>query len=145
MKKISLKLGSGNLGSGYNSVNVELKQDSITIWEGGTCSLKAAPELKSLLDEWILFYEAIVRLNTKDSRAITLSTEPIVRNVSIKDIRDLHDRLKEELNKWLSKSDFARVEKSLRTKLHANEEITVSIQSSQKEIWQLPWYLWDFF
>jgi hypothetical protein len=145
MKKISLKLGSGNLSTGYNSVNVELKQDSITIWEGGTCSLKAVPDLKLLLDEWILFYEAIVRLNKKDSRAITISQQPVVRNVSIKDLRDLHDRLKEELNKWLSKSDFARVEKSLRTKLDANEEITVSIQSSQKEIWQLPWYLWDFF
>jgi hypothetical protein len=146
MKKISIKLGNGDLGSGFNSVNIELKQDSITIWEGGTCSLKAAPELKSSLNEWVLLYEAIVRLNTEHKyRSLVFKQQPIIRNVSIQDIRNLHDRLKIELNKWLAESDFHRVEKSLRTKLHADEEITVSIQSSQKSIWQLPWYLWDFF
>lgn len=144
MKKIIIKLGNGDLDSSFNSVNIELKGDERTLWED-KCSLQAVPELKSSLNEWKLLYSEIVRLNRDDLHRGVIFAEQAITNVSIQDLRNLHDRLKIELNKWLSESDFSRIEKSLRTKLNANEEITVIIQASQRSIWQLPWYLWEFF
>lgn len=144
MKKIIIKLGNGDLDSGFNSVNIELKGGDRTVWED-KCSLLAVSELKFSLNEWKLLYSEIVRLNRDDLHRGVKFADRAITNVSIQDLRNLHDRLKIELNKWLAKSDFSRIEKSLRTKLSANEEIIVVIQASQRSIWQLPWYLWDFF
>ncbi len=144
MKKIIIKLGNGDLAAGFSSVNVELKATEQTIWED-KCSLQAAPNLKLSLNQWELLYKEIVRLNRDELHRGVKFADLAITNVSIQDLRNLHDRLKIELNKWLGESDFARIERSLRTKLGETEEITVVIQASQRSIWQLPWYLWDFF
>jgi hypothetical protein len=144
MKKIIIKLGNGDLDTGFSSVNVELKQADRTLWEN-TCSLKDAPDLKSSLNQWELLYREIVRLNRDDLTRGVIFAEQAITNVSIQDLRNLHDRLRKELNKWLTESDFYRVERTLRTKLNADEKITATIQASQQSIWKLPWYLWDFF
>ena len=144
MKKIIIKLGNGDLAAGFSSVNVELKATEQTIWED-KCSLQAAPNLKSSLNQWELLYKEIVRLNRDELHRGVKFADRAITNVSIQDLRNLHDRLKIELNKWLGESDFSRIEKSLRTKLSETENITVVIQASQRSIWQLPWYLWDFF
>lgn len=144
MKKIIIKLGNGDLAAGFSSVNVELKGTDRTIWED-KCSLQAAPDLKSSLNQWELLYKEIVRLNRDELHRGVKFADRAITNVSIQDLRNLHDRLKIDLNKWLDESDFARIEKSLRTKLNASEKITVVIQASQRSIWQLPWYLWNLF
>ena len=144
MQKIIIKLGNGDLGSGFGSVNIELQGDDLNPWQN-LCSLPAAPNLKSSLNQWKLLYREIVRLNRAKSYRSVIFAEQAITNVSVQDLRNLHDRLKIELNKWLNESDFARIERSLRTKLNATEEITVVIQASQRSIWQLPWYLWNFF
>jgi hypothetical protein len=144
MKKIIIKLGNGELDTGFSSVNVELKQAERTLWEN-TCSLQAAPDLKSSLNQWELLYGEIVRLNRDDLNRGVVFADRAITNVSIQDLRNLHDRLRIELNKWLAESDFYRVERSLRTKLNADEKIIVTIQAAQQSIWKLPWYLWDFF
>jgi hypothetical protein len=144
MQKIIIKLGNGDLGSGFDSVNIELQGDNLKPWQN-LCSLPAAPDLKSSLHKWELLYGEIVRLNRDLMHRGVKFAEQAITNVSIQDLRNLHERLKIELNKWLNESNFARIEKSLRTKLNATEEITVVIQASQRSIWQLPWYLWNFF
>jgi hypothetical protein len=143
MKKIIIKLGNGDLDSGFSSVNIELQGDNLQPWQN-LCSLRAAPNLKSSLNQWELLYKEIVRLNRDEPHRGVKFAEQAITNVSIQDLRNLHDRLKIELNKWLDESEFARIEKSLRTRLNASEEITVVIQASQQSIWQLPWYLWNF-
>jgi hypothetical protein len=65
MKKIIIKLGNGDLDSGFSSVNIELKTIDRTLWED-KCSLEPAPDLKSSLDRWQLLYQEIVRLNRDD-------------------------------------------------------------------------------
>jgi hypothetical protein len=144
MKKIIIKLGNGDLAAGFSSVNIELKEADRTIWED-KCSFQAAPDLKSSLNQWKLLYKEIVRLNMDEPHRGVKFADRAITNVSIQDLRNLHDRLKIELNKWLCESDFARIERSLRTKLSESENITVVIQAAQRSIWQLPWYLWDFF
>jgi hypothetical protein len=144
MKKIIIKLGNGDLDSGFSSVNIELKTIDRTLWED-KCSLEPAPDLKSSLDRWQLLYQEIVRLNRDEQHRGVKFADGAITNVSSQDLRNLHDRLNLELNKWVRNSDFSRVERSLRTKLSADEEILVAIQASQRSIWQLPWYLWDFF
>jgi hypothetical protein len=144
MKKIIIKLGNGNLDSGFNSVNIELTGDDVKPWQK-LCSLRAAPDLKSSLNQWELLYKEIVRLNRDEPHRSVTFAEQAITNVSIQDLRNLHDRLKIELNKWLDESELSCIEKSLRTRLNATEEITVIIQASQRSIWQLPWYLWNFF
>jgi hypothetical protein len=144
MKKIIIKLGNGDLASGFSSVNVELTGDDLKPWQN-LCSLRAAPDLKSSLNQWELLYKEIVRLNRDDLHRGVIFAEQAITNVSIQDLRNLHDRLKIELNKWLDESSFSHIEKSLRTRLNASEEITIVIQASQRSIWQLPWYLWNFF
>ncbi|WP_310416530.1 hypothetical protein [Chamaesiphon sp. OTE_8_metabat_110] len=144
MKKIIIKLGNGDLAAGFSSVNIELRAIDRTVWED-KCSLQAAPDLKSSLNQWELLYKEIVRLNRDELHRGVKFADRAITNVSIQDLRNLHDRLKIELNKWLCESDFSRIERSLRTKLGETEEIIVIIQASQRSIWQLPWYLWDFF
>ena len=60
MQKIIIKLGNGDLGSGFGSVNIELQGDDLNPWQN-LCSLLAAPNLKSSLNQWKLLYREIVR------------------------------------------------------------------------------------
>jgi hypothetical protein len=143
-KNVIINLGTGHLENGFNSVNVRLQAGGTILWED-TCSLNPAPELQQLLQEWQLLYRAIVQLMGENlSTAITFD-DAAITNVSTQDLSQLHQQFRQQLNRWLAESDFNRIEKKLRTWLHEAEQITVTILAEQQNIWQLPWYLWQFF
>ena len=90
MKKIIIKLGNGDLASGFNSVNIELTGDDLKPWQN-LCSLRATPELKSSLNHWELLYKEIVRLNRDEPHRGVIFAEQAITNVSIQDLRNIHD------------------------------------------------------
>jgi hypothetical protein len=144
---IIINLGSGQLETGFDSVNVRLQAAGKILWED-TCSLNPAPELQQLLQEWQLLYQAIVQLmgeNLSSLASTVTFDDAAITNVSTQDLSQLHEQFRHKLNLWLAKSDFNRIEKKLRTWLPDSDRITVTILAEQQNIWQLPWYLWNFF
>jgi hypothetical protein len=143
-QEVIINLGRGELNSGFDSVNVRLKENEIILWED-TCSLGSAPRLKQLLNEWQLLYRATVKLMGDNLSQPVIFDDSAITNVSVQDLSQLHHQLQHELNLWLTVSNFNRVEKQLRTRLNSSAPIIVTILANQATIWQLPWYLWHFF
>jgi hypothetical protein len=145
MKEVIIRLGEGQLETGFATVNIELKQDKKTQWEARPASLAPAPELRDLLNRWQLFYPSVLNLSQHEPSRSVVFNDDTITNISIQDIRELNDRFNRAMNAWLDCDSFTPIVKQLRTKLNYTELITIVIVSERQNIWQLPWHFWDLF
>jgi hypothetical protein len=140
MKTIILRLGSGSLAQGFPGVYVELKGDGIDGW-GESTSLVPDLELKTKYDAWERVYRASVRLSGRG----TVFHTPTGTQVGLTSIHQVTTDLIAALNHWLSQGDFARIQAQLRTNLHPDDRISLSIITTDDTfLWKLPWHHWDF-
>ena len=138
--KVIINLGRGNLEDGCHNITVQL------IDKGDRClrqingSLPAAPKLGTLFHQWQIGYryfyqERAMRINLLESEGVRYSRT---------DFKQLCCDLNTELNLWLTSSDFASVEKILRTELNRSLPIQIIINTADLVLQQLPWHLWNF-
>jgi hypothetical protein len=140
MKEIILRLGGGSLETGFPSVNIELRADRHNRWEAAA-SLLAAPELKSIYEEWKFLYQASLRHGEPRGVKFAAATST---NFSIQDIYQITQRLTTALNGWLNQGDFYTKQAQLRTDLNSIDRIILTIVTDDLLLWQLPWHRWDF-
>jgi hypothetical protein len=142
MKEIILRLGSGNITTGFPSVNVELRQQQQNYWEA-TTSLPPAPQLHEIYQKWQFLYQT--SLQHHPQRGVKFAPATIT-NFAIQDIQQITDNLTSALNTWLNQGNFhQQIQAQLRTELHPTDRITLAIVTEDLLIWQLPWHRWDFF
>jgi hypothetical protein len=128
------------LTQGFPGVYVELKGDGIDGW-GESTSLLPDPDLKTKYDAWERVYRASVRLS---ERGTTFHT-PTGTQIGLASIHQVTFDLIAALNHWLSQGDFARIQAQLRTDLHPDDRISLSIITTDDTfLWKLPWHHWDF-
>ena len=138
--KVIINLGRGNLEDGCHNITVQL------IDKGDRClrqingSLPPAPKLATLLHQWQIGYryfyqERAMRINLLESEGLRYSQA---------DFKQICRDLSAELNRWLTSSDFALVEKILRTELNRTLPIQIIINTADLVLQQLPWHLWNF-
>jgi hypothetical protein len=144
MKEVIIRLGEGQLETGFNTVNIELKHDRKTQWED-RASLDPAPELRDLLNQWQLLYPAVLNLSPNDLNRSVVFDDLTVTNISSQDLKELNHNFRKLINNWLDRGSFARIGNLLRTELNVQDRITIAIITDRKKIWQLPWHFWDLF
>jgi len=149
-KLIALNLGQGNLQNGFPMVTGQ-------IWEVDrprpivkvTGSLPAAPELPLLYQRWQLLYQAFYQFQGR--RVWRSSDDDIeiddedVTNFSQVDFIQSCQNLQQALNDWLNSLGFQPIDRKWRSRLDPSAEFRVIIESEDREVQQLPWYLWHFF
>jgi hypothetical protein len=141
VKSIIIRLGSGSLTQGFPGVYIELKGDGINGW-GESTSLLPDPDLKTKYDAWERVYRASVRLD--ENRGVFFHTTTGTQ-IGIADIHQVTSDLIAALNHWLSQGDFARIQAQLRTDLHRQDRISLSIITTDDTfLWKLPWHHWVF-
>jgi hypothetical protein len=142
MKEIILRLGSGNITTGFPSVNVELRQQQKNYWEA-TTSLPPAPQLQEIYQKWQFLYQTSLQHHPRRGVKFAPAT---ITNFAIQDIQQITDNLTTALNTWLNQGNFhQQIQAQLRTELHPTDRITLAIVTEDLLIWQLPWHRWDFF
>ena len=141
MKEIVIKLGEGQVETGFATVNIEFKDSGKTQWEDRG-SLTRSPELADLLRQWLFLYPAA--LNHPRSPSVIFDDETIT-NISSQDIKQLEFNLRRSMNQWLKDGSFSRIVERLRTALNPQDQIVIAIVSERTDIWQLPWHFWNIF
>jgi hypothetical protein len=144
MKEVIIGLGEGRLETGFNSIDVELKEEGRTQWKD-RAKLAPYPELRDLLKQWQLVYPAILTISDLGCDRSVVFEDAAVTNISRQDIQKLNSNLRKSLNHWLDGTDFNRIIKRVRAELNPQDRITIAIVSDCHNIWQLPWHFWDFF
>ena len=138
--KVIINLGRGNLLDGCHNVTVQLIDWGDRCLRQINGSLPPAPELGKLFHQWRMGYRAFYQeqamrinlLQSEGTRYSELDFSQICQSVDI------------EFNRWLGSSDFALVERILRTELNRTQPIQIIINTVDLVLQQLPWHLWNF-
>ncbi len=64
-------------------------------------------------------------------------------NFSILDVKEKSDDFKHNFNLWLKSQQFSHIREELRGYLKYDDEVRLIIQTSNIQLRQLPWHLWD--
>lgn len=143
---VVLNLGPGNCQKGLANVTAQLWLEDNQVPVKYRGSLPPAPHLPELYQQWKVLYEALnnpfgYRISLDD---IEFDPEPVT-NVSSTEFRRLCNQLKNQIDSWLNSGSFLKINQQLRTKLSAEENIRVIIETEDPFLQKLPWHLWQFF
>ena len=152
-KLVILNLGQGNLQHGFPSLVVRLQSEEDLQGMQFSGSLPAAPELGEYYDRWQLVYDLLYQSRCLEFRGQEppLSNQELiidetdVTQVSETKFEQVSQQLQIYLDAWLDSEGFRPIERQLRSRLHPQEEIRFIIQTDDKQLRQLPWYIWQFF
>lgn len=102
--------------------------------------LPAAPELHAVLNQWQDEYRSLKRFSR-------IKTGKARRDVSpeklLKRCRSSAGKLGDRLGNWLDSPEFVEIDRRLREELDRTESIRVLISTSDRQLQQLPWHLWN--
>lgn len=146
---VVLKLGAGNWQLGFPLVLVQHweAEESVPVQLSG--SLPPAPHLAARYGQWRSLYTAlssrfVSRRATRGKSGIEIDDDDIT-NVSQAAFQDLCAQLKQDFNRWLETAAFSKIERRLRTRLSAQAEVRVIVETEDPDLRRFPWHLWTFF
>ncbi|MDJ0732615.1 MAG: CHASE2 domain-containing protein [Nostocaceae cyanobacterium] len=150
---VVLNLGKGNFQNGFSFVTLQLHLSGKIMQFTG--SLPPAPDIVDLYRRWQLLYELLYKARSINIRNlqpqiidedddITID-EADVTHVSDAEFSDICNLLQKRLNNWLDDENFRQIERQLRKELNPLDEIRFIIQSEDKQLRKIPWYIWQFF
>lgn len=148
MDKIAiLNLGRGDLRRGFPSVTVQLQSCDHSIFLKIEGNLPKNLKLAKLIEDWrrqysISISKLFLRSDIKPDIEIEISESTRFSEV---EFTQICLDLEVELNQWLNSAGFARIDRQLRTKLHSEDCIQVTIEADGELQKMLPWHLWNFF
>ena len=137
-KLVLISFGTGHFEQGFNSVIAQIWVDNHPLPTPFTGQLPPDPRIPALYRRW---QEIYIQLAASPGRI-----KPIqVTCTSEETLQDLAQQLAQQLNLWLGDLLFRPIEKKLRQKLDANDEVRLLVQTDDIQLQRLPWHLWDFF
>lgn len=133
-KQVILKLFNTN--SGFE-VLLQISQEGeypfIEVWG----SLPKIINIMNIYEQWQSIYQEIV----KSPRASLVS----VKNASINDFDELIRNLEWEINQWLLADSFRQLSDTIFQQLNYSDEVRIIIQSTNHQVFEIPWHLWRIF
>ena len=169
-KLVILNLGNGNLQSGFPFVTAWLQSGSKNMQFTG--SLPEAPEIIPLYRRWQLLYKLLHQIKTinvdrghnssvendylapdedkylvyddDDDDYLAFDDSDISR-ISSEKFSDICKELQRRIDSWLDCEQFGNIKRQLRKQLSPDDEIRFIIQTEDKYLRRLPWYIWQFF
>jgi CHASE2 domain-containing sensor protein len=144
-KIIVLNLGKGNLYEGFRDVTAKFGYKDNSHMMEIRASLPPAPEIHLLYQDWQALYSAVYRNYGWNIRLGIIKDARRATNISEADFKAVSKQLSTKINTWLNSQEFRKIEQTLRTKLHSNEEINFIISTNDSLLQRIPWHLWSFF
>lgn len=142
-KRVVLKLGQGNLASGFPvilQIGPEASLPSLEL----SGQLAAVPELTQDYRAWQAAYyqslQANFRLDIPDTQITNVS-----RREFFQDCHEAAEQLRKQLNLWLNSEIFRPIKEQLLEQLDRTEPIRFILQTEDPQLRLLPLQLWDFF
>lgn len=105
-----------------------------------TGKLPANPTLQSQLHTWQQQYRQL-------DRPSRIRPKEIVYVGSIQAVetcRQAAQTLEQQFNQWLTAEAFRPIDRRLREELSAQNVVRVLVRTVNRDLYQLPWHLWDF-
>ncbi len=143
---IVLNLGKGDWQRGLPAVIAQLWEHDRANPMQFTGSLPPAAALANLYNHWQQIYLALGNtfgLRRSGAAQFEIDADDIT-HVSQTEFNDLCEKLQQQLNQWLSASDFLNIDRALRTRLTPSDVIRIVIVAENAALLQLPWCLWSF-
>ena len=138
-KLVVLTFAEGDLDKRGFSVTLQLGEEAkpATIQEMG--SLPPNPELVESYTSWKVTYYGFIGVKVRKLEAKVVQTT----NFSIGDVNAKAKNLSQNFNQWLKSQQFSHVREELVAHLKEDDEVQLIIQTSNIQLRQLPWHLWD--
>ncbi|MGL5065163.1 MAG: CHAT domain-containing tetratricopeptide repeat protein [Microcoleus sp.] len=142
--RVNLTLGSGNLKTGFPHIIAEVKTSGVTE-NKFIGSLPSAPAVEEMQRRWKAICDVQVgRINSRIKIKKTGKT-----NFSEDDPAAVYQGLNAVMNEWLASEGFHReIEERLRNAIGTIDSrstaFEIFLESSDPEIWELPWDAWKF-
>jgi len=138
-KLVVLTFAGGDLDQKGFPVTLQLGEEGkpATIQEIG--SLPPNSKLVDSYNSWKVTYYSFIGVKVRKLEAIATQTT----NFSIDDVNKRANDLKNDLNQWLKSQQFSHVREELVAHLQESDEVRLIIQTSNIQLRQLPWHLWD--
>ncbi|MEO1299388.1 MAG: CHASE2 domain-containing protein, partial [Cyanobacteria bacterium J06636_16] len=137
-KLVTLKLGEGSLETGL-AATLQIGADGQRPTVELTGSLPPAPELQHSSQRWQTAYRRLglsYRLEAKQTGFAT--------NVShVEYCSDMAQELSDQLNAWLSHTDFQPLRDKLLEQLAPQDPIRLILQTQLATVQHLPWHSWS--
>ncbi len=144
MKKLVVLKLDGNFREGFR-VSVEIGEDgSLANFERSDNELRLPPipTLPDIYQDWSNSYRSL------DGHRIKPKKDQIVR-VRFQSLKkECHDKaeiIKQNFINWLQADSFRQVKDLCLTQLTPADEVRVIIRTTEFQLRQLPWHLWDLF
>jgi hypothetical protein len=133
-----LTFAEGDFDKTGFSVTLQLGEEGkpATIQEIG--SLPPNPEMVESYNSWKVTYYGFLRVKVRLEKSAAQTT-----NFSILDVKEKADDLNQKFNFWLKSQQFSHLREELRGYLKSDDEVRLIIQTSDRQLRQLPWHLWD--
>ncbi len=159
-KVVFLRLGHGDLQTGFPTVDVRLEDG------GGLIAQKSGwlpdnRDLARFLMEWQFLYAAFYdqqRYRLRGEVVEAIAPVPVVEDFddiefeetgitgySEQAFREIGKAVGCQMQTWLSSAGMVEINNLLRTRLQADEDIQVLIEVRDCRLQQLPWHCWQFF
>lgn len=138
-KLVVLTFAEGDLDKAGFPVTLQLGDEGkpATIQEIG--SLPPNLELVESYTSWKVTYYGFIGVKVRKLEAKVAQTT----NFSIRDVNTKAENLSQNFNQWLKSQQFSHVREELVAHLTENDEVRLIIQTSNIQLRQLPWHLWD--
>ncbi|WP_088243513.1 eIF2A-related protein [Calothrix rhizosoleniae] len=146
---VIINLGKGNLYNGFSTITVQLWLTNQQRPEKFIAKLPPAANLAESYREWKLMYQAlcnrqVIRTSLEEDDDLEI-IEGGINQISQVSFEQLNQTLQKHLNSWLKSEDFLPIDLELRSQLNQKEDIQVIFETNDEELWQFPWYGWNFF
>ncbi|MEG4272019.1 MULTISPECIES: CHAT domain-containing protein [unclassified Microcoleus] len=138
-KLVVLTFAEGDLDKKGFSVTLQLGEEGkpATLQEMG--SLPPNPELVDSYTSWKVTYYGFIGVKVRKLEAKVAQTT----NFSIGEVNAQAKNLSQNFNQWLKSQQFSHVREELVAHLKQDDEVRLIIQTSNIQLRQLPWHLWD--
>lgn len=145
-KLVVISLGQRDLGTGFPNVTAQLWSEDNPKPEKFTGRIGVDREVSLLYRRWQQLYEACYkRFRFRRTLEIEIEEDDETTHFSEEEFRDLSEQLQQQMNVWLERNEFRRIDRQLRSHLDITEEIQVLIETDDDILQRLPWHLWTFF
>lgn len=138
-KLVVLTFAEGDLDKTGFPVTLQMGDEGkpATIQETG--SLPPNSEVIESYNRWKATYYGFFGIKVRKLKAKAGQAT----NFSILDVNAQAENLSQNFNQWLKSQQFSHVREELLTHLKENDEVRLIIQTSNIQLRQLPWHLWD--
>jgi S1-C subfamily serine protease len=138
-KLVVLTFAEGDLDKKGFSVTLQLGEDGkpATIQEIGYLPLN--PELVESYNSWKATYYGFIGVKVRKLEAKVAQTT----NFSMGDVNAKAKHLSQNFNQWLKSPQINDIREELIAHLKDDDEVRLIIQTSNIQLRQLPWHLWD--